>query len=426
MISATKGGVRLFVAPEVAQCTMSDSPLEQLAMTASLDSPPPVARTSVAPNRTRRSSAQTRLAMRSLTASGPDPAPAVAAPLVSIGADLGAAPLVHSLASASPSGAAWASPHATRRSSGSSSNVGAGARQRGRSLWGGGVPPRSGGQHNKRIRVADDDVHISTPFASQASEGILSCSGTFLPSSMSTTQSQSIESWPSSSSSAASSSLSSSLSRHAFDDGLLAARMRGVSGDDSYDCDVVDDDEEVDAHVGRHSGGVPPLVRSVSAPPARAHEIRPLSNSSCVTCGGCIDIRPATDRPQSNGCNCGDVSDGRPATASSSCFMESGDGDCRRSNPPAATSTSPAPSPPPQSIAPATATVSPPPPPNMSHTPASLLLPTVPLNDCLHKDLATISGETLRQLLDGQFADRIGSTIVLDCRFPYEFEGEDV
>ncbi|XP_029669210.1 M-phase inducer phosphatase-like isoform X2 [Formica exsecta] len=40
-----------------------------------------------------------------------------------------------------------------------------------------------------------------------------------------------------------------------------------------------------------------------------------------------------------------------------------------------------------------------------------------------HPDLKTITSDTLAALLRGEFADRIGSYKIIDCRYPYEYEG---
>ncbi|XP_030386464.1 cdc25-like protein phosphatase twine [Scaptodrosophila lebanonensis] len=43
--------------------------------------------------------------------------------------------------------------------------------------------------------------------------------------------------------------------------------------------------------------------------------------------------------------------------------------------------------------------------------------------DVRHRDLKTISSETLAHLLRGQFKKQIGSYRIIDCRYPYEYEG---
>ncbi|XP_055997917.1 M-phase inducer phosphatase-like [Ostrea edulis] len=40
-----------------------------------------------------------------------------------------------------------------------------------------------------------------------------------------------------------------------------------------------------------------------------------------------------------------------------------------------------------------------------------------------HNDLNNISAETLRDLMKGKYADTIASYRIIDCRYPYEFEG---
>lgn len=46
------------------------------------------------------------------------------------------------------------------------------------------------------------------------------------------------------------------------------------------------------------------------------------------------------------------------------------------------------------------------------HTPHTLHLPFVLLQ--------------LRRVLDGEFRDRVGRVLILDCRYPFEFEGGHV
>ncbi|KAI9005895.1 Rhodanese-like domain-containing protein [Gaertneriomyces semiglobifer] len=50
----------------------------------------------------------------------------------------------------------------------------------------------------------------------------------------------------------------------------------------------------------------------------------------------------------------------------------------------------------------------------------SALLPWFPGRSDSHK---RISGETLGHLLDGHFDDKVDEYYILDCRFPYEFNG---
>ncbi|XP_072743319.1 uncharacterized protein [Anoplolepis gracilipes] len=40
-----------------------------------------------------------------------------------------------------------------------------------------------------------------------------------------------------------------------------------------------------------------------------------------------------------------------------------------------------------------------------------------------HQDLKTITSDTLAALLRGEFVDRVGSYRIIDCRYPYEYEG---
>lgn len=48
------------------------------------------------------------------------------------------------------------------------------------------------------------------------------------------------------------------------------------------------------------------------------------------------------------------------------------------------------------------------------------IMPLVPSG--MHPDLKTISPDTLAALLRGEFADRVGSYNIIDCRYPYEYE----
>lgn len=45
------------------------------------------------------------------------------------------------------------------------------------------------------------------------------------------------------------------------------------------------------------------------------------------------------------------------------------------------------------------------------------------LSKSKHNDLASISPETLSDLLNGKYKDQIGEYLILDARYPYEFEG---
>lgn len=47
-------------------------------------------------------------------------------------------------------------------------------------------------------------------------------------------------------------------------------------------------------------------------------------------------------------------------------------------------------------------------------------LPIIPGN---HNDLNSISPETLADLIGGKYSDTIGSYRIIDCRYPYEFDG---
>ena len=50
----------------------------------------------------------------------------------------------------------------------------------------------------------------------------------------------------------------------------------------------------------------------------------------------------------------------------------------------------------------------------------------LPLISGQHQDLKTISPETLAALIRGEFADSVSEHLVIDCRFPYEFEAGHV
>ncbi|XP_058118839.1 uncharacterized protein LOC131260986 isoform X1 [Anopheles coustani] len=47
----------------------------------------------------------------------------------------------------------------------------------------------------------------------------------------------------------------------------------------------------------------------------------------------------------------------------------------------------------------------------------------LPLMDGQHRDLKSISGDTMARLLRGAFDDKVESFKIIDCRYPYEFEG---
>ncbi|CAH1153386.1 unnamed protein product [Phaedon cochleariae] len=48
---------------------------------------------------------------------------------------------------------------------------------------------------------------------------------------------------------------------------------------------------------------------------------------------------------------------------------------------------------------------------------------SLPLTRSRHQDLKAITAQTLARLMEGNFDDAIGSYKVIDCRYPYEFEG---
>uniref|UniRef100_A0A182SJF7 protein-tyrosine-phosphatase n=1 Tax=Anopheles maculatus TaxID=74869 RepID=A0A182SJF7_9DIPT len=47
----------------------------------------------------------------------------------------------------------------------------------------------------------------------------------------------------------------------------------------------------------------------------------------------------------------------------------------------------------------------------------------LPLMDGQHRDLKSISGDTMARLVRGDYNDKIASFKIIDCRYPYEFEG---
>ena len=47
-------------------------------------------------------------------------------------------------------------------------------------------------------------------------------------------------------------------------------------------------------------------------------------------------------------------------------------------------------------------------------------LPTIPGK---HDDLKSISTETMSDVLDGKYSKELGDVTIVDCRYPYEFEG---
>jgi 3-mercaptopyruvate sulfurtransferase SseA len=40
-----------------------------------------------------------------------------------------------------------------------------------------------------------------------------------------------------------------------------------------------------------------------------------------------------------------------------------------------------------------------------------------------HSELKSISAETMANVLDGMYVDKIGKVTIVDCRYPYEYEG---
>ncbi|XP_037945808.1 M-phase inducer phosphatase isoform X2 [Teleopsis dalmanni] len=47
----------------------------------------------------------------------------------------------------------------------------------------------------------------------------------------------------------------------------------------------------------------------------------------------------------------------------------------------------------------------------------------LPLLDGRHRDLKSVSSDTLARLINGEFSNEIASYKIIDCRYPYEFEG---
>lgn len=47
----------------------------------------------------------------------------------------------------------------------------------------------------------------------------------------------------------------------------------------------------------------------------------------------------------------------------------------------------------------------------------------LPLMDGRHSDLKSVSVHTMARLLRGEFKDSVASFKVIDCRYPYEFDG---
>lgn len=48
---------------------------------------------------------------------------------------------------------------------------------------------------------------------------------------------------------------------------------------------------------------------------------------------------------------------------------------------------------------------------------------SLPLATSRHQDLRAIDSSTLKRLLNGEFNDRVGSFKIIDCRYPYEYNG---
>ena len=40
-----------------------------------------------------------------------------------------------------------------------------------------------------------------------------------------------------------------------------------------------------------------------------------------------------------------------------------------------------------------------------------------------HQDLKSISSETLSRVIEGEFENEVEKCIIVDCRYPYEYEG---
>lgn len=40
-----------------------------------------------------------------------------------------------------------------------------------------------------------------------------------------------------------------------------------------------------------------------------------------------------------------------------------------------------------------------------------------------HQDLKSISPETVSKVIDGQYSEDIEEAIIVDCRYPYEYDG---
>ncbi|KAF7287788.1 hypothetical protein GWI33_003419 [Rhynchophorus ferrugineus] len=48
---------------------------------------------------------------------------------------------------------------------------------------------------------------------------------------------------------------------------------------------------------------------------------------------------------------------------------------------------------------------------------------SLPLTQSRHKDLKAIDGITLTKLIRGEFSDKVSSYKIIDCRYPYEYDG---
>lgn len=47
----------------------------------------------------------------------------------------------------------------------------------------------------------------------------------------------------------------------------------------------------------------------------------------------------------------------------------------------------------------------------------------LPLTEGKHADLKSISVHTMAKLIDGEYSESVASFKVIDCRYPYEFDG---
>ncbi|KAF7287789.1 hypothetical protein GWI33_003420 [Rhynchophorus ferrugineus] len=48
---------------------------------------------------------------------------------------------------------------------------------------------------------------------------------------------------------------------------------------------------------------------------------------------------------------------------------------------------------------------------------------SLPLTESKHNDLKAINGSTLRKLMRGEYSDKVTTFKIVDCRYPYEYEG---